>query len=266
MNTIQRLLILPVVLFAVSTGFSQQPSKTTKAPAQNADGAAKTGNAACIPVPRTEPWAVTQHESILSNIKSPNLRVVFLGDSITHGLQFGGPEAGAAVWAEHFAPLSAAAFAVPGDKTQHVLWRITEGGELDGLHPKVVVILIGINNLIAKNTPEETAAGVTAIVQETESRLPGAKILLMGIFPCFVRGSVQETNELIAKLEDLKQVYFLDIGDQLGGPGVYRDGIHPSDAGYRIWAEAMQPYLDDLLKNDGNGELWKNRVDGKPAN
>ena len=257
MNTIQRILILPSVIFMASVGLAQQASPAA-------------GNSAVIPTPRTEAWAIAGHESLLANSRTnPNMQVVFLGDSITHGLQFG---LGAAVWREYFAPLNALAFALPGDKTQNILWRITEGGELNGLHPKVVVVLIGINNLTSKNTPEETAAGIAAIVHEIESGLPGARILLMGVFPCWERDSVQKTNAIIAKLEDLKQVYFLNIGDKFIAPdgtipkSVLKDGIHPSEEGYQIMAKAMQPYLNDLLKNEGNGELWKKRVDGKPAN
>ena len=257
MNTIQRILILPSVFFMASAGLAQQASPAA-------------GNPAVIPVPRTEDWAVAGHEGLLANSRTnPNLQVVFLGDSITHGLQFG---PGAEVWREHFAPLNAMAFALPADKTQNMLWRITEGGELNGLHPKAVVVLAGINNLTAKNTPEETAAGVAAIVHEIEVRLPGTKILLIGVFPCWERDSVQQTNAIIAKLEDLKQVYFLDIGFKFIAPdgtiskSVLKDGIHPSEEGYQIWAKAMQPYFEDLFNNNGQGELWKKRVDGKPAN
>ncbi|MBL4702146.1 MAG: hypothetical protein JKX85_12910 [Phycisphaeraceae bacterium] len=261
MNIFQRLLILVVILLTASMGFAQELS-------EDAD------NPAATPTPRTEDWAVAQHNSIIAHSKWPSSRVVFLGDSITHGLQYGkSPEGGAAVWAKYFSPLNAVTFSVPGDKTQHLLWRITEGGELDGLNPKVVVVLIGINNLTGnKNTTEQTAEGVTAIVTAVKTKLPHTKILLLGIFPCWERDRVTKTNAIIAKLEDLKQVYYLDLGHKFIEPDgkisreTLRDGIHPSEVGYNIWAQAMGPYLEDLLKNDGKSEIWKNRVDGKPAN
>lgn len=230
------------------------------------------GNTACIPTPRMEEWAINQHATCLS-LKSPNARVIFLGDSIAHGMQFGQPpEGGAGVWRERFAPLGAAAFAVPGDKTQNLLWRIGEGGELDGLHPKVVVLLIGVNNLITKNTPDETAAGIAAVVQQVKKVLPDTKILLLGIFPCYVGPDVQLTNAIIANLEDLQQIYYLDIGDKfLESDGKIsktklRDGLHPSEEGYQVMAEAIQPYLEDLLNNNGQAELWKMRENSKPGN
>jgi len=229
-------------------------------------GIPKTEVRTCIPAQRTENWALDQHKTILK-CRTPNLQVVFLGDSISHQFQF---IDGAKVWNEYCAPLNAFVYAVPADGTQHVLWRITEGGELDGINPKVVVILIGINNLYASpDSPEDVAKGITTIINCVKTKLPDTKILLLGIFPCFSTSHVgtvkaQATNAIISKLHDGKQVFFLDIGDRFIEPDKsiskekLKDGLHPSEKGYRIWVDAMRPYLDDLLKNDGKGEVWKN--------
>ena len=262
-----RLLAATASFIAFSSGFAQNAAQDDGGAWPWAKyGISKTDNPACIPVPRKEGWAMDQHKSIMANCKSPGLKVVFLGDSITHAFQYG---SGAKVWREYCAPLGSSAYAVPADKTENVLWRITEGGELDGINPKVVVILIGINNLYATpSSPEDVAMGVTAIVNCVKGKLPNAKILLLGIFPCFSvdhAGTVKAraANGIIGKLHDGRQVFFLDIGDNFIEPDKtiskekLKDGLHPSEIGYRIWVDAMRPYLDDLLNNDGNGEVWK---------
>ncbi|MFA6290348.1 MAG: GDSL-type esterase/lipase family protein [Victivallales bacterium] len=234
-------------------------------------GIPKTDAKTCIPVPRTEDWAIQCHTQAIK-MKNPSIRVAFLGDSITHGFQFQKvPDGVVSAWNEYCGPLGSANFGIPGDKTQHVLWRITEGGLLDDkLKPKVLVILIGINNLYASSdSPDDVAKAITLIVNCAKAKLPDTKILLLGIFPCFNVTHVgtvgaQATNAIVSKLHDGKKVFYLDIGDRFIEPDKsiskekLRDGLHPSEKGNRIWAEAMRPYLDDLLNNDGKGEIWKN--------
>ena len=240
-------------------------------------GLPKSDVPTCIPTKRTD-WADGYHKGMLLREKRADLQVVFLGDSITMMWRSqSGYEGGTPVWEQHYAPLRAGNFGISGDRTENVLWRITEGGDLDGLDPKVLVLLIGINNLIGgKNTPDQTAKGVTTIVSYLRTKLPNTKILLLGLFPCWerpdnpTRAQVRETNRLIMPLEDLDRVYYLDIGDRFLEPDGFikkeklRDLLHLSEIGYRIWAETMDPYLDDLLKNGGKGALWKQRVAGKP--
>jgi len=240
-------------------------------------GLPKSDIPTCVPTKRTD-WADAYHVNMLKREKRPELEVVFLGDSITMMWRSqSGYEGGTPVWEKHYAPLRAGNFGISGDRTEHILWRITEGGDLDGLNPKVLVLLIGINNLLGgKNTPEQTAKGVATIVKYLKAKLPKTRILLLGLFPCWekpdnsTRALVRKTNELIRPLEDMERVFYLDLGDKFLEPdGVIkkeklRDLLHLSEVGYRIWAEAMNPYLDDLLKNAGKGQLWAERVDGKP--
>jgi hypothetical protein len=141
-------------------------------------------NTATVPVPRDEKW-VARHKGFVELAKAGNVDVLFLGDSITDGWRKGG----LAIWEERFAPLKAVNFGIGGDRTQHVLWRI-ENGELDGISPKVVVLMIGTNNTgfepdktTRRNTEAETAEGVRAIVEHLRTKLPSAKILLLAIFP-----------------------------------------------------------------------------------
>ncbi|MFZ2654484.1 MAG: GDSL-type esterase/lipase family protein [Victivallales bacterium] len=262
-----RLLTAAAMFATLSSSFAQEAADWPWAKY----GIPKTDAKACIPVPRTEDWAIQCHVQA-GKMKNPSIGVAFLGDSITHGFQFQKvPDGVVSAWSEYCAPLGAANFGIPGDKTQHVLWRITEGGLLDGMNPKALVILIGINNLYggSPDSPADVAKAITTIVNCAKTKLPDTKILLMGIFPCFTTSSpgtvgAQATNAIISKLHDGKQVFFLDIGDRFIEPDKsiskekLRDGLHPSEKGNRIWAEAMRPYLDDLLNNDGKGDLWKN--------
>lgn len=186
--------------------------------------------------------------------------ILFLGDSITDKWRLSGSN----VWNEYYAPRHAANFGISGDRTQHVLWRI-DHGELDGVHPKVVVLMIGTNNTgkeqngQPRNTSAEIIQGVTAVVNDLRARLPDSKILLLAIFPRGAldnpqRAQVALINTVLAKLDDGQRVKFLDIGQKfLEADGalpmsIMPDLLHPNAKGYQIWADAMEPTLDEMLK------------------
>ena len=247
--------------------------KATAAP-----GRSRSTNPACMPVKRTD-WAASSAAVYRATnpaaFKKADQKVVFLGDSITqlwHTDTVNGWEGGTPVWEKYYAALPAANFGIAGDKTENVLWRITEGGDLDGMAPKVLVLLIGVNNLLpygGKNSPGQTAEGITFLVDCLKKKLPETKILLLGIFPCGeraedpMREKIRRTNQSISKLGDLKQVFYLEIGNRFVEPDgtltkeKVRDFVHLSEKGYGIWAEAMQPYLVDLLNNEGKGAIWE---------
>ncbi len=209
------------------------------------------------PVPRKDKGWGERHHRFLARAKKGDVDVLFLGDSITHDWEGKGKE----VWKERLEPFKAANFGIGGDRTQHVLWRITEGKELEGVHPKVVVLMIGTNNL-GDNKAEDIAEGITSIVQELRHQLPHGKVLLLGIFPRSpkpadaVRDKIKDVNTRIAKLDDGKQVVYLDIGAKfLDAEGnltkeIMPDYLHLSAKGYKIWADAIQMTLDDLLKKE----------------
>jgi lysophospholipase L1-like esterase len=191
------------------------------------------------------------HERFLSEAKKGDVGLLFLGDSITQGWNNN------KVWKRYYAPRKAANFGIGGDRTQHVLWRI-QNGELDGIHPGAVVLMIGTNNA-GSNSPEQIAQGVEAIVKELRSRLPDAKILLLGVFPRGekpdnrLRHRVAQVNEIISGLGDGKVVHYLDIGQAFLNPdgtisrSIMPDFLHLTEHGYRLWAEAMEPTLWKLL-------------------
>ena len=217
-------------------------------------------NTATNPVPRDAKW-IARHEGFVNEAKQGGIDVLFMGDSITDFWR----NRGSTVWNTYYAPLHAANFGISADRTQHVLWRI-EHGELDGIHPKVVVLMIGTNNTgkeqdhqTIRNTTPEVIEGVTAVVYEIHAKLPETKILLLAIFPRaqpgdLFRDQIKEINLSIAQLDDGKTVTFLDIGPKFLEPDgtlskeIMPDLLHPSEKGYKIWAEAMQPTLSRLMK------------------
>ncbi len=231
-------------------------------------GLPKSTTPACIPAKRGT-WWPHYHKGMLKREKSDGIEILFLGDSITMMWRSqSGYEGGTNVWQKHYAHRKAANFGISGDETEHILWRITEGENLDGLSPKVLILLIGINNLNRGDRPEHVAEGITTIVRHIHRTLPRTKVLLLGIFPCWqspkhpTRAKVRKTNEIICGLADQKQTYYLDIGHRFLEPDgtitkeKLRDLLHLSENGYEIWAEAMEPYLSDLLSNDGKGDVW----------
>src|SRR5262249_7929435 len=129
------------------------------------------------PVDRKDKWWVNLHEKFVETAKKSDVDVLFLGDSITQG--WGGAKD---VWDKAFGAHKPTKFGIGGDQTGHVLWRITAGKELEGIHRKVVVLMIGTNNM-GGNSAEEIADGITAIVKELNKQRPKTKVLLLGIFP-----------------------------------------------------------------------------------
>ncbi len=181
--------------------------------------------------------------------------VMFIGDSITAGWL----GAGKKVWDQFYGKRNAMDFGVGGDTTQNVLWRM-ENLDISKQTPKVAVIMIGTNNI--KNTPEEIAAGVKAVVTETEQMFPSAKIILLSITPNQRAGEKMTAADAIIKgLDDQKTVFYLDLVPLMppivttkpdgktdtNWKGMKPDHLHPDEHGYQIWADAMEPLLKKLL-------------------
>ena len=203
-----------------------------------------------------------RHEGFVAQAKQGGVDILFLGDSITDYWR----NRGSNVWNKYYAPMHAANFGIGGDRTQHVLWRI-ENGELDGIKPKVTVLMIGTNNS-GDDSAEDIATADKLIVQEIRARCPGTKVLLLAIFPRGPRKNsngtlddgikhmavIHAVNEQLAKLDDGKNIHYLDIGPKFLGPDgkipndVMPDHLHPDEHGYQIWADAMNPTLDEMLK------------------
>jgi lysophospholipase L1-like esterase len=248
--------LLATALFAVSITFAhaQTPAAAPKPDASTALEKKDTGGFRKM------------HESFLARGKSGPIGVLFLGDSITAGWTKA-PH----IWEHYFGKFQPANFGIGGDQTQHVIWRI-ENGELDGIKPKVVVLMLGTNNT-ALHDANEIVAADKKIVGMIRAKIPDAKVLLLAIFPRGPRknaeGVVTDTvvadakrrmeiittaNAELAKLDDGKNVRFLDINarflcDDGKIPSIIMpDQLHPNAAGYQLWAEAMLPLLTQMMK------------------
>lgn len=216
-------------------------------------------NKCVVPVPRTDKTGTNRFLELNLRVKenAGKAQLIFVGDSITQGWEGNGRQ----VWEQYYAPRHALNLGIGSDHTQHVLWRL-DHGNLDGLHPKVAVVLIGVNNAPDEtNTPRMILEGVTAVVQKLREKLPETKILLLGIFPLREdfnpqRAKVLQVNQALHKLDDSQWIHFLDIGHIFVGPDgripkeLMRDYLHPSLTGYRLWAEAMESKLAELLSDE----------------
>jgi lysophospholipase L1-like esterase len=252
MKTIRRPLLLLIAFLCAANLFAQTNSTQASPPAVNS---------AIIPATRATPtnW-MSRHEGFVAEAKQGGIDILFMGDSITDFWR----DRGSNVWNKVYAPRHAANFGIGGDRTEHVLWRM-DNGELDGIKPKVVVLMIGTNNTgkerngQPRNTVPETIEGVQAVVRELRARLPDSKILLLAIFPRGTlddpqRAQVALINTVIARLDDGKMVRYLDIdpkfieADGTLPRSIMPDLLHPNEHGYQIWADAMEPTLDEMLK------------------
>jgi beta-glucosidase len=220
--------------------------------------------AAYTPATRSNPtnW-LSRHEGFVKQAKKGGVDILFMGDSITDNWR----SRGSNVWNKVYEPRHAANFGIGGDRTQHVLWRI-ENGELNGVSPRVTVLMIGTNNS-NDDSPEDIATGIKRIIGGIRQHCPGTKILLLGIFP---RGGprknsdgsmddgikrmevIHAVNKIIAKFDNGASIRYLDIGPKfLGTDGkvhkdIMPDLLHPNEQGYQIWVDAMNPTLDEMMK------------------
>ena len=203
-----------------------------------------------------------RHEQFLKDkaeaLKKAPVDLLFVGDSITDAWR-GGPQN--ALYQQRWGKHNPLNIGISGDKTEHVLWRL-DHSEVEGIKPKAVVLMIGTNNLgnAPKATPEQTADGIRCVVERLREKLPDAKILLLGVFPRGAkaddpyRAQIKTVNDSIAKLDDGDHVKYLDIGAKfLADDGtlpadVMPDALHPNEKGYQIWADAIGPVLDEMLK------------------
>ena len=209
-------------------------------------------HSAVKPVPRSGGW-MKRHESFNQRVAKGKVDLVPIGHSITHGWEGNGKS----VWEKFYGKRNAVNLGIGGDRTQHVIWRL-DNGNVKGISPKAAVVMIGTNNS-GNNSPEEIADGLAAITKQLRKKLPKTKVLLLGIFPRGTnkddgRRQVNEkANAIYKKLDDGKDVHYLDIGDKfLESDGtltrkIMPDLLHLSVEGYTIWAESIEPTLKKLM-------------------
>ena len=217
------------------------------------------------PAPRTDANSQIAHEQLLAKRKQGRIDIYFEGDSITR--RWGATDYPQLLdnWKENFFGWNAADFAWGGDRVENILWRL-ENGELDGVHPKVIVLLAGTNNIGNRLPPEgidqaarNVAKGLEAVVRVMQSKAPDAVIILTAIFPRNdnpdVLPEIERVNASLEKMADGRKVRYLNINGRLAdrsgklhaGMMNERDKLHPVLAGYQVWADALKPLLAELL-------------------
>ena len=205
-----------------------------------------------------------RHQGFVDIAKKGNIDLLFVGDSITDWFYWprgNGEATGGKVWEANFSPLKPANFAIAGDTTQGVLWRM-QNGELEGFKAKLIVLMLGTNNT-ASNPVGQIIDGDRLIVEEFKKQQPQAKILVLGIFPRnnarapeqtpVMNATIKAINTGLALLADNKQVFYKDIGDKFLVSGIVpteimADGLHPTAKGYQIWADAIIGDVTRLMK------------------
>jgi lysophospholipase L1-like esterase len=250
----------------INTELQQFVSTTTSA---NNDLLKKYASLLVLQVPRDNPCIrptagirAMRHDAFVETAKTGDFDILFYGDSITDLWNVEadpqGNPGGKRVLNKYFGDVKVANFGVSGDTTQGILWGL-QNGEGQGHKPKAVMLMIGTNNTGGASGPE-IAEGIGAVVLELRKDFPDAKILLVAIFPRGAgpndanRRKVEEANRIIARLDDQKHVFFMNINSKLindkGGLIGFRpaDNLHPVEEGYEIWASSVAPTLKDWVK------------------
>lgn len=215
--------------------------------------------AALAPEERTDEHFVERHSLFLKMIQETTIRLLFLGDSITRRwVDY--PE----LWNEYFSQYQPANFGVGGDLAQNLLWRI-QNGELDQIHPHVIVLLIGTNNI-----PTHSGSAITDTIRLTvatiQEKIPKSKILLMALFPrgpqCqsksdennpYYMNVVNAVNKKLLSLDNQDSIFYLDIGSSFLAPDgeinttLLPDQLHLIRPGYKIWGEALRGVLEKIM-------------------
>lgn len=233
-------------------GYARQISFAWPQPQQPAGTAT-----ASFPIPSI-PW-VARFEANVDKLTTSN-DLIFDGDSITDNMQstICTESPNQTVWQHYNGSLNAADIGIGGDQVQHLIWRV-QNGSLAGQNPKLIVLLIGTNNMGQAYT--DVATGIQTLLNEYKTRCPRAHILLLGVFP---RGSsntdparvwINSLNQILATYADGKRISYMDFGYKFLAPdgsipyAMMGDGLHPSAAGYDIWFSSIQPILDQYVTN-----------------
>jgi lysophospholipase L1-like esterase len=245
------LLICAFTVSASRPSALESPQAVSKGP-EPADRAA----------PRLDQNSITAHAQLLEKARHGGIDIYFVGDSITR--RWGAtdyPEL-LANWRQNFFGWNAADFGWGADKTQNILWRL-ENGELDGVNPRVIVILAGSNNVGAQPGDAakvaEITRGLTAILNICQQKAPQATVILTAIFPrndnMAVMPDIDQINANLARLADGRKVRYLDVNGKLAdkdgrlfdGMMNERDHLHPTLRGYQVWADGLTPIFMELL-------------------
>ncbi|HEX4996981.1 MAG TPA: GDSL-type esterase/lipase family protein [Terriglobia bacterium] len=219
--------------------------------------------AADQPVARTDQNSLTAHAQLREKAKQGRVDIYFEGDSIVRRWGATDYPQLLANWKENFFGWNAADFGWGADTTQNVLWRLNDG-ELDGVNPKIIVLLAGTNNIgsgpqrgAIDGKVADVTAGLKAIIDVMKAKAPNAVIIVTAIFPRNDNMSaipiIDRVNANLEKLADGKKVRYLNINSKLADKdgklfdGMMGDRLHPTLQGYQVWADALKPIFTEIL-------------------
>jgi (4-O-methyl)-D-glucuronate---lignin esterase len=241
-------------LAACTSGLAQQPSSSADHPVARADANSKTA-----------------HDQLVEKAKKGRIDVYFTGDSITR--RWGATDYPTFLenWKQNFHGWNAANFGWGGDTVQNVLWRL-QNGELDGVNPKVIVVMAGTNNIGTvtrlggdEAKVDEVTKGLKAVLATCREKAPKAVVVLMGITPRndnpAAAATIDKINANLARLADGKDVRYVNINDGLAEKegklreGMSPDRLHLSVKGYQVWADALKPVLKEILGRPAKEDL-----------
>ena len=259
--------------------FARAYTAAPPVPASSSSGATSAGSAMAAspsaaasaaqwpadnPTPRTDANSKLAHEQLLAKRTQGKIDLYFEGNSITRRWGATDYPQFLANWRQNFTGWNAADFGWGADRIEHMLWRL-ENGELDGVNPKVIVILAGTNTVGKVPGGDEKVADITrglrALVNLARTKAPNATVVLTGIFPRndnpatarAINAEIARINANLAHMADGKSIRYIDVNDKLVDStgtlrqGMTMDGLHPTVAGYQIWADALKPILTELL-------------------
>jgi lysophospholipase L1-like esterase len=212
------------------------------------------------PAPRTDKNSQLAHEQLLEKAKKGGIDIYFEGDSITRRWGATDYPQFLANWKTNFFGWNAGDFGWGADLIENMLWRL-ENGELDGVNPKIIVILAGVNNVGTfpggDEKVENISRGIKALVKACQEKAPNAVIILTGIFPrndnMAVVPEINKINENIAAMAEGKKIRYLNVNDKLADkdgkqfPGMFVDRLHPTVKGYQVWADGLKPMFTEIL-------------------
>jgi len=262
--------LLGILMLSAGTVLAQ-PSPSTAAAATTNSGVTSPrpggfhggfGGPADKAVPRQDANSQIAHQQLVGKARQGGIDIYFIGDSITRRWGTSDPQYRENLdnWNTNFFGWNAADFGWGADRIENILWRL-ENGELDGVNPKIIVVLAGINNV--GTVPgddakiENITRGLQAIVNVCRQKAPGATIILTGLFPrndsLAVIPTINQINENLARMADGKTVRHLNVNDKLADQdgrlfaGMSKDKLHPTVKGYQIWADGLKPIFTELL-------------------
>jgi len=255
---------IALLVWLAAVGFVSGACRGQSSPPQTGTNVGSPSGPADQPAPRTDANSRLAHVQLLEKARKGGIDIYFEGDSITRRWGASDPQSkeNLANWTANFFGWNAADFGWGGDLTQNILWRL-ENGELDGVNPKIIVVLAGVNNVGVRPPDDAKIADITrglkAILHVCREKAPEATIILTAIFPrndnMAVIPGINRINQNIAQFADGKKVRYLNVNDKLAGQdGKLFDGmmdpgdkLHPTVQGYQVWADGLKPVFTELL-------------------